>query len=270
MDRRSANRLMSTAAAVIVSTALASAARAQVVLGTDETDTPILSVPARGFTEFSGTFLSSLTNSFSTTFNGVTISGTVTAAVYSGGDQQTISGTSFGGTDGSGNGHLDFYYQLRLNDGTPTDTDVVSQLALSSFTGFSVAAAQITPDGTSATNSGSGEQFYFSSSTAPSSSSTSEILASGKTVDFNFDNNVSGDSSVPPGGYTDILIVRTTATSYATNGIASPAGTISTNLLTLTPNAGTDSVPEPGSMALAGTALVGMSAAWLKRRRQTN
>jgi hypothetical protein len=130
---------------------------------------------------------------------------------------------------------LDFVYQFSNDQSSP---DAILHLAASSFSGYITDADYIPGTG----------------ATAPSTVSR-DAAAGGDTVDFNF----ALPNLVLPGTTSDVLVIKTNATSFALGNVSLQDGGNAT-LVAPAPVP----VPEPAAMALLGMGICGLAS---RRRR---
>ncbi len=141
-------------------------------------------------------------------------------------------------------GKLDFLYQFTANSQSSTS---IERLTMYNFTGYTTNVGYVASSGS---NCGPG-----SSNIAPTSASSN---TAGSVISFNF----SGSNAVEPGQCSDILIIRTNATSY-TSGLLSLQDGSTATVACYAPKV----VPEPTALALSGVAGVCMLG-YARRRRQ--
>ena len=194
---------------------------------------------------FGGTLLSTASSVFSTTNGGNTLSGTLNSAVY-----QT------GGTGGA----LDFYYQIVLS---PINNTNLTSFSLTSFSGFSLAVGQTTTD-----IDGAGTLFS-SGTSALFSANRSGVINNGGTLTFSFDDpNTSVAFNM---GTSETVAVRTNATNFTDTGgagfLGGGVGTSGMGPVLVAFPAGDANTPEPGSLALLGTGLMGIGGVTIRRRK---
>lgn len=174
---------------------------------------------------------------------GLALSGTIRSAVFSGGAA---------GANNTGGARYDFYYQITLDAGS----DALARVSLSNFGGFVTGLANFQGD-----IDGAGD-FVASSAAA----GTAQRGAGGNPVTFNFASFRS--SSVPGGQSSATLLVRTSATAFAANGVATlqgatPAASAAGAVLVPVTAA---AAPEPAGAALAGFCVLGVSVGVRRRR----
>lgn len=134
---------------------------------------------------------------------------------------------------------LDFLYQIAVDEDAIAS---VSRLFLSDFTGWATDVFYVDPGG-------GGEDGRFPAS--------ADRNASGDTVGFDF------DPLVGPASVTQVMVIRTNASSFSSGlfGIAGPNG--STILEAYQPAAA--AVPEPASLVLLGTGVVALRRRFVRR-----
>lgn len=205
---------------------------------------------------FTGDPLSGLTLVASTSgpFNSISYTGTYLSAVYSG--KQNNSAISC-----PANNCLTFVYQVddqTANMATvgPPPTfyqGVITNLTASSFAGFTTDVGYTTAlPGTQPTTATTGFTTGFAAGSFVAPTTVDRSIAPGTVVEWDFNTNV-----FPP-GYSDILVVETNAVSY-TNGLFSGLGAATTTVVAFGPASLTSTgTPEPSTMILFGSALVGL------------
>lgn len=190
-------------------------------------------------TDYSGVTLGTLAGTLNSPYlsaaaPGQQIGGTLYSRVYSG-DSGAIG--------------LDFFYLINNVNGI---NDAVSQLNLNGFTGFITdVGIRTTPvDGLTAGT--------VQPSALTVGANVAQRGSTGNTVGFNFGGAQQGTIGVNQASV--FLVVRTNATNVTTNAAGVIDG-LTVNVPILAPSA----VPEPGSIVLFGTCLLGI-AGYMRRR----
>lgn len=188
-------------------------------------------VPVQVFGLPTGTQIDIISDTFFASNAGQTITGSYVSAVYD-----------------RGGGLLDFYYQFTTEAGS---TAPITEFAATSFAGFSTSVGYFDGD-----LDGAGP--FIDGSESPVNASRS---GNGVTVTFDyFEVNV-GETS-------EVLLIRTNATSYV-QGNSSVQGGASANFTTLAPTRIPDNtIPEPGTLALAGIGILGIAVRASRRGRR--
>lgn len=182
------------------------------------------------------TLLSQLTSGFNITNPGTT--------------PQTISGNLLSSVYRNTGGTLDFFYQITTNGASNSN---IGAFSVTSFAGTTTSVAQTTAD----IDAGG----PFVAGAVASSFISRENTGEGLT--FNFLSGIGTNSS----SYAQF--VRTSATNFTTQGQAAVLGSgvsanLNSNVIAATPPS---QAPEPGSLALAATGLMGAMGMVIRRRR---
>jgi len=238
------------AATLAVSSAIAfnGVAHAQTALNPGGSVTPPPTVNAA---PFGGTFIESSISNYTGTNAGNTITGSLISTVYS---------TTTGPFGTVATPTLDFYYQLIAGAGSTTGIDSMS---LSSFAPNGVIGTiQVGQD----TDGGV---------TGETATGTANILGStrggsGVGVVLSF-TGVGATSGLTTGQTSSIFVVRTNGVQFSRTGGAAFLGVASvaanSQATVLTPGTIETAAPEPGSLALIATGMMGAMGMVVRRRR---
>jgi hypothetical protein len=161
------------------------------------------------------------------------IASTLVTGTYQVKSGNTVTGTGNYGTlviVDAVTGDLDFLYQFEPLSGTGTGDDVISQVSMFDFGGFTTGMGFDTVP--------------FFSNMAPGSRAPTSVVPGGASVDFNFNPDVTGNT------ISDLLIIKTNAHFYTTGDFGFQDGTVG-SVSAFAPSA----VPEPTSILLFGGAL---------------
>jgi len=183
-----------------------------------------------------GTLLADTVQAFSITTAVGLMTGTIESAVY-----QEAGGT------------LDFYYQVT---NTSPDGDSYTRNSDSSFSGWLTNVGSRT-DGSTLTGT------TFANSTFVPDTADRGATNSGAVVGFNFNAFGTADE-IPVGSKSAVLVIDTNATQWKLG----TASAIDSGTATVPAYEPTSTVPEPGSIVMLGSALLGLAA--LGRRRFAN
>jgi hypothetical protein len=176
--------------------------------------------------------------------NSQTFTATLNAAVYAG-TNSVCTGANC----------MTFAYQVMDTGIVGSGTGIIEDLTASAFSGF------LTDVGDQSLAVAS--SVFAAGGSAPMSVGRS-LSGSGAVVSFNYPDTTSGSSDLLPGDHTTVLIVETNAVNWMTGLYSAIDGATATN------NAfgPTSPAPEPASMLLIGSGLLGLGLFSKKIRRQ--
>jgi hypothetical protein len=176
--------------------------------------------------------------------NSLTFTADLTAAVYSGND--TFCPT----TD-----CLTFAYQVTDTGGVNSGTGIIEDLTASNFSNYST---DVGFDSLTAATS-----IFAAGGSEPLTVGRS-LSGPGAVVTFDYPDAAGAPSDLVPGDSSTVLIVETNATNYTTGLFSAIDGATAT----ASAYGPTSSAPEPASMALIGSALIGLGLLRKRSRRR--
>jgi hypothetical protein len=189
------------------------------------------------------TGLTLVTSETGVALNSATFSATLNAAAYSG-TNSVCTGANC----------LTFAYQVTDTGATGAGTGIIEDLTSFNFSNFA------TDVGSSTLATAS--SIFAAGGLAPFTVSRS-LSGPGAVVSFDYPDTAAGTSDLTPGNHSTVLIVETNAVNF-TSGLFSAIDGATTTASAFAPAAPTSASPEPASLALIGSALIGLG---LIRRR---